>query len=84
MAKEIKDEVQVLRKDKQTKAEQLAGLKRLRRDGVITRQQFRLWTFEKGLQGSTKGSPMITHYELSKDDAQGKVVSGKIQQWTRI
>lgn len=84
MSKEVKDEVQSTRQEKQTKAEQLAGLKELRRNGVLTRQQFRLLTWDKQLQGSTKGVPQHTSYELTKDEVQGKVVTGTVKQWTRI
>ncbi len=84
MTKEVKDEVQNTRQEKMSKAEQLAGLKKLRRAGVLTRQQFRLLTWDKQLQGSTKGVPQHTVYELTKDEVQGKVVTGSTKQWTRI
>lgn len=84
MAKEVKDEVQELRKDKLSKAEQLAELKELRRNGVLSRQLFRLLTWDKGLQGSTKGAPEITTYTHDKDDVTGKVVISKVGPWKRI
>ncbi|WNA15818.1 hypothetical protein XaC1_175 [Xanthomonas phage XaC1] len=84
MAKEVKDEVQSLRKDKLSKAEQLSELKELRRKGVLSRQLFRLLTWDKGLQGSTKGSPEITTYSFDKDNEVGKVVVSKVGLWKRI
>lgn len=68
---------------KQDRADALANLKRLRRDGVLTRQQFRLLVSDKGLQTGVKGSPMITTYEVVKQGKK-KVVEVKNQQWTRI
>lgn len=77
-----KKEVQSNRRTQMDKASALEGLKRLRRDGVLTRQQFRTLTFDKGLQGSTKGSPIITTYEVVKQGKK-KVLEVKTQQWTR-
>lgn len=84
MSKEVKDEVQSTRQEKMSKAEHLANLKELRRKGILTRQQFRLLTWDKQLQGSTKGVPLFTEFELTKDSAEGKVVTGTLKQWTRI
>jgi len=84
MSKEVKDEVQTSRQEKMSKAEQLAGLKKLRRAGILTRQQFRLLTWDKQLQGSTKGVPLCTHYEIVKDETHGKVVKSTVKQWSRI
>ena len=84
MSKEVKDEVQSSRQEKMSKAEQLAGLKQLRRAGVLTRQQFRLLTWDKQLQGSTKGVPEITTYELVKDEVQGKTVKETVGLLKRI
>ena len=78
-----KKEVQNTRRAKQDATSALEGFKRLRRDGVLTRQQFRRITFDKKLQGSTKGSPMITTYEIEKQGKK-KVLVVKNQQWTRI
>lgn len=77
-----KKEVQNTRRAQMDKASALESFKKLRAAGVLTRQQFRTITFDKGLQGSTKGSPLITTYEVVK---QGKknVVEVKTQQWTR-
>lgn len=68
---------------KQDRADALESLKRLRRNGVLTRQQFRLLVSDKGLQTGVKGSPMITTYEVVKKGKK-KVVEVKNQQWTRI
>lgn len=84
MSKEVKDEVQSSRQEKMSKAEQLAGLKQLRRAGILTRQQFRLLTWDKQLQGSTKGVPEITTYELVKDEVHGKAVKETVGLWKRI
>lgn len=77
-----KKEVQNTRRAQMDKTSALEGFKRLRRDGVLTRQQFRTLTFDKGLQGSTKGSPMITTYNVVKKGNK-KVLEVKTQQWTR-
>lgn len=76
-------EVKQSRRQKIEAFEALEGFKKLRRDGIITRQQFRLITFDKGLQSSTKGSPLITTYEVVKQGKK-KVLEVKTQQWTRI
>lgn len=79
-----KSNQQTERKEKVSKGEQLASLKNLRRRGILTRQQFRLMTFERSLQGSTKGSPMITEYTEVKDKVDGRKVLVTQKQWTRI
>lgn len=85
MAKNDKDnDVKSVRKDRLNKNEQLAALIDLRRRGVITRAQFRLQTFDKGLQGSTKGSPMYNAFELEKQGKGKPVLVQKHKQWTRI
>ena len=68
---------------KQDRADALAGLQRLRRDGVLTRQQFRLLVSDKGLQTGVKGVPLITTYEVVKQGKK-KVLEVKTQQWTRF
>lgn len=68
---------------KSDRQEALASFQRLRRDGVLTRQQFRRIMFDKGLQSGVKGSPMITTYEIEKQGKK-KVLVTKTQQWTRI
>ena len=68
---------------KNDRATALADFQRLRRDGVLTRQQFRRIMFDKGLQSGVKGSPMITTYEIEKQGKK-KVLVTKTQQWTRI
>lgn len=78
-----KKEVQNTRRAQMDKVDALANLKKLRRDGVLTRQQFRLLVSDKGLQTGVKGSPMITTYEVVKQGKK-KVVEVKTQQWTRI
>lgn len=78
-----KKEVQNSRRAQMDKVSALESFKKLRAAGVLTRQQFRTITFDKGLQGSTKGSPMITTYEVVKQGKK-KVVEVKNQQWTRI
>lgn len=70
-------------REKNDKAQQLADLKKLRRNGVLTRQQFRRAVFDKGLQSGVKGSPMITTYEVVKVGKK-KTLEVKTQQWTRI
>lgn len=77
-----KKEVQNTRRAQMDKASALESFKKLRAAGVLTRQQFRTITFDKGLQGSTKGSPLITTYEVVKHGKK-KVVEVKTQQWTR-
>lgn len=77
-----KKAVQNTRRAQMDKNAALESFKRLRRDGILTRQQFRTLTFDKGLQGSTKGSPLITTYEVVKQGKK-KVVEVKTQQWTR-
>lgn len=71
------------RKSQQERNELLASYKELRRRGILTRQEFRLMTFDKGLQGSTKGSPMITTYDIVKTGGKKELVV-KTKQWTRI
>lgn len=78
-----KKEVQNVRRAQMDKNTALDNFKKLRKNGVLTRQQFRTLTFDKGLQGSTKGSPLITTYELVKQGKK-KVLEVKTQQWTRI
>lgn len=68
---------------KQDRTDALASLLRLRRNGVLTRQQFRRAVWDKGLQTGVKGVPMITTYEVVKQDKK-KVLAVKNQQWTRI
>ncbi|EBS4516720.1 hypothetical protein DQT32_04830 [Salmonella enterica subsp. enterica serovar Braenderup] len=83
MAKNDK-EVKSTRKDRMFKNEQLEALLDLRKRGILTRQQFRLQTFDKGLQGSTKGSPMYNAFELEKQGKGKPVLVEKLKQWTRI
>lgn len=77
-----KKEVQNTRRAQMDKNTALENLKKLRRDGIIDRQLFRTLTFDKGLQGSTKGSPLITTYEIVKQGKK-KVLEVKTKQWTR-
>jgi hypothetical protein len=84
MAKQEKDQIQSSRKERANKQDQLASLKKLRQMGVLTRQQFRLQTFDKGLQGSTKGSPLLTVFETVKTKDDRKVVVPKTRQWVHI
>lgn len=70
-------------REKNDKVQQLVELKKLRSNGVLTRQQFRRAVFDKGLQSGVKGSPMITTYEVEKQGKK-KVLVVKNQQWTRI
>lgn len=77
-----KKEVQNSRRAQMDKATALESFKKLRAAGVLTRQQFRTITFDKGLQGSTKGSPLIKTYEVVKQGKK-KVLEVKTQQWTR-
>lgn len=83
MEKNNKKDVQNSRRAKLDANTALDSFKKLRRNGVLTRQQFRTITFDKGLQSSTKGSPLITTYELVKQGKK-KVLEVKTQQWTRI
>lgn len=85
MAKQDDKAVKNTRRDQMNKSEQLQGLLELRRKGILTRQQFRLQTFEKGLQGSTKGSPMYNAFELEKVPGSKKpVLVEKTKQWTTV
>lgn len=70
------------RKSQQDRNDLLASYKELRRRGILSRQEFRLMTFDKGLQGSTKGSPMVTKYDIVKNGKKKELVV-KNQQWTR-
>ncbi|AZU98093.1 hypothetical protein SEPL_276 [Salmonella phage SE_PL] len=78
-----KKEAQNTRRAQMDKNTALESFKKLRQQGILTRQQFRTITFDKGLQGSTKGSPLITTYEVVKQGKK-KVLEVKTQQWTRI
>lgn len=78
-----KKEAQNTRRAQIDKNIALESFKKLRQQGILTRQQFRTITFDKGLQGSTKGSPLITTYEVVKQGKK-KVLEVKTQQWTRI
>lgn len=73
----------VSQRTKQDRADALTSLKRLRRNGVLTRQQFRLLVADKGLQTGVKGVPLITTYEIEKQGKK-KVLVQKTQQWTRF
>ncbi|SOK58387.1 hypothetical protein [Yersinia phage fHe-Yen9-04] len=85
MAKQDDKALKSTRKDRLYKNEQLDALLDLRRKGVLTRQQFRLQTFDKGLQGSTKGSPMYNAFELEKVNGSKKaILVEKTKQWVRI
>ena len=68
---------------KQDRADALASLQRLRRDGVLTRQQFRLLVWEKGLQTGVKGVPEFTSYEIVKEGKK-KVPVTATKAWARI
>ncbi|AQW88642.1 hypothetical protein pEaSNUABM50_00115 [Erwinia phage pEa_SNUABM_50] len=83
MAKQNDKDVKSTRKELMYKNEQLENLLELRRKGILTRQQFRLLTFDKGLQGSTKGSPLIEVFELEKQGKGKPVLVQKVRQWTR-
>lgn len=84
MAKKDKEVVKSARKERMVKSEQLEALLDLRKRGILTRQQFRLQTFDKGLQSGTKGSPMYTSFELEKQGKGKAVPVQKMKQWTRI
>lgn len=68
---------------KQDRVDALTGLQRLRRDGVLTRQQYRLLVADKGLDTGVKGVPMITTYEVVKQ-GKAKSLEIKTQQWSRF
>lgn len=66
---------------KQDRIDALSNLKRLRRDGVLTRQQYRLLVADKGLDTGVKGSPLYTAYETVKGQKGAVPV---VKQWTRF
>lgn len=61
----------------------LTELKKLRRDGILTRQQFRREVWDKGLQTGVKGVPEITAFEVVKVDGK-KALTVQVRPWGRI
>lgn len=89
MAKKHTEENKVARKQKHSQQEQLANLLKLRRMGVLTRHQFRLMCYVKGLnQNPNKGPgvPMVHSYELVKDKSSvsGKRLVEVFKPWERF
>lgn len=62
MSKDKVSEVTKARKAQVYQNEALAGLKALRKKGILTREQFRRLSYQAGLPNGLKGSPMVTNY----------------------
>ncbi len=86
MAKTQTADAKNSRKSKLAQAEQLAALKDLRKRGILTRQEFRLQCFDKGLQQNANKlpwSPEITTHTLVKHRDGRKEVVSETTLWKR-
>lgn len=63
--------------------EKFKDLLALRRDGILSRQEFRLMCWDKGLNKAIKGVPEYQSFEVVKTDAGTQVVS-VTKPWARF
>ena len=88
MAKKQNEEVQSTRKNKLQQAEQFEMYKKLRKQGVLTRQEFHILCFDKGLnqnQNKHPWSPVYTAYDIEKNAKTGKkTLNVSVKQWSKF